>query len=63
VQTETGLLISSWDAKAVLAQRSDGKLEPVVDKLASPADIGYDSKRKRVLIPLLTESVLRIEAL
>ena len=63
VQTETALLISSWDAKAVLARRQDGSVEPVVDKLASPADIGYDAKRKRVLIPLLTESVLRIEAL
>jgi sugar lactone lactonase YvrE len=63
VQTENGLLISSWDAKAVLAQRPDGSVQPIVEKVASPADIGYDGKRKRVLIPVLTESVLRIEAL
>jgi sugar lactone lactonase YvrE len=63
VQTESGLLISSWDAKAVFLQRPDGSVEPIVDKVASPADIGYDSKRKRVLIPVLTESVLRIETL
>lgn len=63
VQTESSVLISSWDAKAVFARRADGKVEPVVEKVTSPADIGYDAKRKRVLIPLLTESALRIETL
>jgi sugar lactone lactonase YvrE len=62
VQTEAGLLVSSWDAKAVFVQRGQG-FEPLVEKVASPAGIGYDAKRKRVLIPLLTESTLRIEAL
>jgi hypothetical protein len=62
VQTESGLLISSWDAKAVYVQRGEG-FEPVVEKVVSPADIGYDAKRKRLLVPVLTESVLRIESL
>jgi len=59
VQSEAGLLISSWDAKAVFVQRGQA-FEPLVEKIASPAGIGYDAKRKRVLIPVLTESVLRI---
>lgn len=62
-QSDNGLLISSWDAKAVFLQRADGSVEPAVNKVASPADIGYDTKRKRVLIPMLTESALHIEAL
>ena len=62
VQTEAGLLISSWDAKGVFVQRGDA-FELLLEKIASPADIGYDAKRKRVLVPVLTESELRIEAL
>ena len=47
----------------MLLLRPDGTSETVVEKVASPADIGYDAKRKRVLVPVLTESVVRIESL
>ncbi len=62
VKTEAGLMISSWDAKAVFLQKDDGFV-PATAKINSPADIGYDAKRKRLLIPLLTEKTLRIEPL
>ncbi|GAG56126.1 unnamed protein product [marine sediment metagenome] len=55
--------VSSWDAKAVFERTGDSKFVPVVTKIASPADIGYDAKRKRLLIPQLTEHSVRIQPL
>lgn len=44
-------LVSSWDAGAVFRGRPGGTFEPIITGLTSPADIGIDSKRNRVLIP------------
>ena len=60
VKTPAGIMISSWDAKAVFLQSGD-KFEPVLEDVSSPADIGYDSKRNRLLAPVLTEKTVRIE--
>jgi sugar lactone lactonase YvrE len=62
VATPQGLLVSSWDAKAVYLV--DGKgATPIVRKLDSPADIGFDAKRGRLLIPQPTLDALRIQPL
>jgi sugar lactone lactonase YvrE len=45
------LLISSWTAKAVFRGKLGGKFESVIPNVESPADIGYDTKRSRVIIP------------
>ena len=43
--------------------RGDGKeWKPVVSDVESPADIGYDSKRKRLLIPLFQGNGIAIRA-
>lgn len=60
IQTSKGLLISSWEGKAVYLRAEDGSFTKVVEKLTSPADIGYDSKRNRVLVPLLTRGEFHI---
>lgn len=57
------LLISSWGASAVFQLDRDGSVKTVVGNVPSPADIGYDSTRDRVLIPIFTENRLVIQPL
>ena len=54
-------LVSSWEAQAVYRQGTDGMMTTVVSDVQSPADIGYDSQRSRVLIPLMELNALHIE--
>jgi sugar lactone lactonase YvrE len=55
-----GFLFSSWGDSAVYRVGSDGATTRVVEGVTSPADIGYDRGRGRVLIPLFTENRLLI---
>jgi sugar lactone lactonase YvrE len=57
------VLISSWDSKAVLQGTPAGEFVEVVSGVESPADIGYDSKRNRVLIPLFMKNRLEFHTL
>lgn len=52
------LIISSWGASSVYALGNDGKFQVVADKLDAPADMGFDTKRKRVLVPLFKQNKL-----
>jgi sugar lactone lactonase YvrE len=55
-------LVSSWEAKAILLGKLDaklsGKFEALLTDLESPADISFDAKRQRVLVPLFTRNEL-----
>lgn len=53
-------LVSSWDARAVLRVRADGEVLPVVEDIGTPADIGYDARRNRLLVPSFDGGWLRI---
>ena len=53
-------LVSSWDARAVLRVTGDGDVRAVIDDIGSPADIGYDAGRHRVLVPSFDGDWLRI---
>lgn len=55
------LLISSWEGKVVYELRKGGQAKAIVQNVSSPADIGYDVKRKRVLVPVFTEDRLIIQ--
>lgn len=56
------LLVSSWAASAVF--RVTGvHAEVLVPNVPSPADIGYDRRRDRVLIPLFQGNQVRIQPL
>jgi sugar lactone lactonase YvrE len=46
------LLVSSWEAGAVFRGKPGGDFTSVIDNVKSPADIGYDTKRGRLLVPL-----------
>lgn len=46
------ILVSSWEGSAIYALDDDRKYTTVLDSIADPADLGFDSKRNRLLIPL-----------
>ena len=52
--------MSSWEGGAIYKGKPGGEFAPVVPHLESPADIGWDSKRKRVLVPLFNENAVEI---
>ncbi len=57
------LLVSSWETESVYRVTPDsGQAEPevVAEGIPSPADIGWDSRRGRVLIPVFTEDRLEL---
>jgi streptogramin lyase len=57
VRTRSGsLLVSEWKRSAVYRIHPDADPEIAVRSLPSPADIGYDARRNRLLVPLLTVS-------
>jgi sugar lactone lactonase YvrE len=55
----TKILVSSWADSTVSAYES-GQEVKVITGVPSPADIGYDAKRNRVLIPILTGNRVEI---
>lgn len=57
------LLVSSWAASAVFRVEADGTAAQVVQNVKAPADIGYDRKRNRVLIPLFQDNRVLIQPL
>ncbi len=62
VQTSDGqVLFSSWEKSAVyVGTLADASFSPLMSDLKAPADIGYDSKRGQVLVPLFTENTVEI---
>jgi sugar lactone lactonase YvrE len=57
------LLVSSWEGAVVYRVQPNGSATAAVKDVPSPADIGYDTKRARVLIPLFTKNQLVIRPL
>jgi hypothetical protein len=56
---DSALLISDWDTEAVYLLRSNGSISALARNVESPADIGFDERRGRLLIPgLATGQVL-----
>lgn len=61
IQTAEGqVLFSSWEKSAVFVGSTDGQFSPLLSDVKAPADIGYDSKRGQVLVPLFTENSIQI---
>ena len=52
------LLISSWGESALYVLNKDNTYSILADSLDAPADLGFDSKRQRVLIPLFKQNKL-----
>ncbi|MBW3670471.1 MAG: hypothetical protein KY432_02230 [Acidobacteria bacterium] len=56
-------LISSWEGSAVYKGPAAGPFSPVVEQITSPADIGVDSRRNLLLIPVFQEDRVEIRPL
>lgn len=64
VKTPKGMfLISSWEGEEVVTGAPGGAFAIVLAKLKAPADIGYDAKRNRLLIPLFNDNAVQIVGL
>jgi sugar lactone lactonase YvrE len=60
VAVDDSLLVSSWKGSAVYRGKVGGTFEVVIPNVGGPADIGFDTKRKRVLVPRLMDSVVEV---
>jgi len=54
-------LVSSWEGQAIYRGRLGGEWKAVVENVKSPADIGYDTKRHRILIPVFQGNTVIIQ--
>ncbi|MBL8720340.1 MAG: hypothetical protein JNL79_30420 [Myxococcales bacterium] len=54
------LLVSSWESSTIYKGKVGGAFEPILEQLAAPADIGWDSKRSRVLVPRFMGDVVEV---
>jgi sugar lactone lactonase YvrE len=54
------LLVSSWEAKSVYRGKVGGPWADISLDIESPADIGWDSKRKKLLVPSFTGNSITI---
>ena len=59
-QAGESLLVSSWQTSTVYRGTLGGTFEPVLTELKGPADISFDSKRKRVLVPRFLENAVEV---
>jgi hypothetical protein len=57
--SDGSFLVSSWESKTVYRGKGNA-FTPVVENVDSPADIGYDTKRHRLLVPHFMENVVTI---
>ena len=53
-------LVSSWDSAAVYRGRPGGEFTKIASDVPSPADIGFDPTRGRLLIPLFQDDKVEI---
>jgi hypothetical protein len=56
------VLVSSWAKKAVLRVGPGDEVKVLLRGLESPADIGFDDKRKRLLVPMMMKNRLLVFA-
>jgi hypothetical protein len=58
VSVGDSLFVSSWQGSSVLKGKLGGTFEPVIHGVKAPADIGFDSKRNRILVPRFVENAI-----
>ncbi|HVS33202.1 MAG TPA: hypothetical protein VMS98_17320 [Thermoanaerobaculia bacterium] len=57
------VLVSSWEGKAVYRGKPGDTFQAIVENVDSPADIGVDTKRNRLLIPHFMENRVTLHTL
>lgn len=56
VQVGKDVLVSVWNTQSIFKVTSTGETSVVASNISSPADLGWDSKRNRLLVPVLMEN-------
>lgn len=54
------LIVSSWSTKTIYRGPLGGAFTPLVTKVQGVADMGYDSKRKRLLVPRFLDDTVEV---
>ncbi len=54
------LIVSSWKTETVYRGPLGGTFTPILTKVKGVADIGYDSKRKRLLVPRFMDDIVEV---
>ena len=54
------VLVSSWESQTVYRGKPTGPFTAIVTDVKSPADMGWDSKRSRVMIPLFQADEIQV---
>jgi hypothetical protein len=54
------LLVSSWKTETIYRGPLGGKFEPLITKVKGVADMGYDTKRKRLLVPRFLDDTVEV---
>jgi glucose/arabinose dehydrogenase len=52
------VLVSSWEGQAIYRGKPGGTFDVAIQGLKAPADIGYDTKRGRVLVPRFQDNAI-----
>lgn len=55
-----GFLATSWQGRAVYRVSPGGRVSAVASDVTSPAQLGYDAKRRRLLIPLFENDAISL---
>lgn len=63
VKLGDSLLVASWQTSTIYKGKLGGTFEVAFANQKSPADIGYDTKRERLLVPHFTEGTVEAFAL
>jgi hypothetical protein len=64
VRLEDGsVLVSSWLGEGIYRGRAGRRFTPVLTGIDAPADIGYDTKRHLLLLPISGANQVTIHAL
>ncbi|HEX4336461.1 MAG TPA: hypothetical protein VH062_11145 [Polyangiaceae bacterium] len=61
--TDGTMLATSWAASAIFRGAPGGTFETIVHDVKSPADIGFDTKRNVILIPLFQLDTVELQKL
>ena len=56
--SDGSVLVSSWEGQEVLRGKPGGSWDVAIPGVKAPADIGFDTKRGRVLVPLFQDSAV-----
>jgi sugar lactone lactonase YvrE len=54
------MLVSSWESSTVYRGKPGGEFQALVTDVKSPADVGFDSKRSRIMIPLFQADEIQV---